>query len=320
MVLLFGLLVLMVVLRKTIEWPSPESERVMLVGVFVMSLTPVALLLIDLIVERGAVLEYAGVKLDFSRIASQGPPSIPVPVNIGVPGHPVSDSDTTEILDALRQAVDADAVIVDLEEGHAWWETRLLVLLAGATRRGRPSVVVFVATDGLVSRRFQGWAPSHSLLDRLLQSDHRYRNSYYRALAAARQWELVEPQPQGGAPPPLVWATGLAASDAWMAFDAASGLPNRFSFEQFLAADLGRSIEIPERPMGITLVRLGELFRPVLRTEQVEESWPADEQTQAVLQGTAPYVAVTLNGSYVRLLPRIDGLSAIVRALTGVSA
>ena len=44
----------------------------------------------------------------------------------------------------------------------AWWETRLLVLLAGAVRHKKPDKVVFVGKEANMDRRFQvsrGTAP-----------------------------------------------------------------------------------------------------------------------------------------------------------------
>jgi hypothetical protein len=78
-----------------------------------------------------------------------------VPSNIGVPGQAVQDSLTTNILDALKQATDCEVVIIDLEDGRAWWETRLLVLLAGAVKLEGPNDSCFweeIAAGTNVSR------------------------------------------------------------------------------------------------------------------------------------------------------------------------
>jgi len=287
--------------------------------VFVLSLMPLVLALLDTIVERGAVIEYRGIKLDFSQAVSPGPASVSIPVNIGVTGRALTDSDTSQILDTLRQAVSTDIVVVDLESGDAWWETRLLVLVAGAVRLNRPDVIVFVGTDGGGASRFQGWAYPTDLLRRLVAADQRYARSYYRASAAARQWALVEPIPPGAAPALQTWMSGLATQHPWMAFDSASGLPNELAAEQFLAADLGTQIELPEQakggPKGISLVRLEELFRPVLHKEFMDETWTGSKQLEAFLDSSAAYVAVTRKGSYSRLLPRVEGLNAIAKSL-----
>lgn len=334
-IVLVGLLIVVTTLQKATGWPSRDSETAVLVGVFILSLMPLVLALLDTIVERGAVIEYRGIKLDFSQAVSSGPASVSIPVNIGVTGRALTDSDTSQILETLRQAVSTDIVVVDLESGDAWWETRLLILVAGAVRLNRPDVIVFVGTDGGAASRFQGWAYPADVLRRLLAADQRYVRSYYRASAAARQWALVEPvQPAAApvavpatpvpAPPPTVpapfpWMMGLSTQHPWMAFDSASGLPNELAAEQFLAADLGAQIEIPEQakggPKGISLVRLEELFRPVLHKEFMDETWTGSQQLEAFLDSSAAYVAVTRKGSYSRLLPRVEGLNAIAKSL-----
>ena len=318
-IVLVGLLIVVTTLQRATGWPSRDSETAVLVGVFVLSLMPLVLALLDTIVERGAVIEYRGIKLDFSQAVSPGPASVSIPVNIGVTGRALTDSDTSQILDTLRQAVSTDIVVVDLESGDAWWETRLLILVAGAVRLNRPDVIVFVGTDGSAASRFQGWAYPADLLRRLLAADQRYVRSYYRASAAARQWALAEPILPGTAPVPFPWMAGLSTQHLWMAFDSASGLPNELAAEQFLAADLGAQIEIPEQakggPKGISLVRLEELFRPVLHKEFMDETWTGSKQLEAFLDSSAAYVAVTRKGSYSRLLPRVEGLNAIAKSL-----
>lgn len=83
-------------------------------------------------------------KIDFSQMRGKGLSDFDMPVNVGLPDFPLDSSRTHDILDALREAASCDVVIIDFKEGQAWWETRLLVLLAGAVRRKKPEKVVFV--------------------------------------------------------------------------------------------------------------------------------------------------------------------------------
>ena len=53
----------------------------------------------------------------------------------------------------------------------AWWETRLLVLLAGA---GRHKKIVFVGKDANMDRRFQGWSYADDLLPQLVTAHPQY--------------------------------------------------------------------------------------------------------------------------------------------------
>ena len=315
--LLVGLLLIFVVLKKTGIWPTIEkSEITVLIGILLFSLLPIMLALIDVIVERGGTLEVAGVKVNFSKVPQMGTSSLTVPANIGAPGQYVADSATNEILDALRQAMASDIVIIDLEEGQAWWETRLLVLLSGAARLGKPKVVVFEGMDAGIKKRFQGWGYPGELLRCLLRAHPQYPLSYHKAMAAARQWEMVEPSGVGIIPPQPGWMQqGLATQHPWMAFDDVTGLPKQLLAEQLLADDLGVEVESQEEPKIISLARLEELFRTVLHKESVDENWPAKRQISAFFDSESSYLAVTQNSKYTTLVSRLTVLNTVVKTL-----
>ncbi len=279
-------------------------------------------MLADMVIERGAVVEVKGVKIDFSKVQQiVSPSSITIPANIGVPGQAVADSGTNQILDALRQAVTSDMVILDLEEGQAWWETRLLVLLTGAVRHNQPKTIVFVATDSGVRECFQGWGTASDLLPNLLNAHPEYRMIYHSVLAAVRQWELVEPGEPNNQPPQPAWmqppgqAPGLAGHHSWMAFDYDTGLPDKFFAEQLLASELGEKVEQIESPRTISIVRLEELFRPVLHGAVIDETWPSERQLSEFFSHDTAYVAITYNGQFKSLLSRISVLNTVVGSL-----
>ena len=56
----------------------------------------------------------------------------------------------------------------------AWWETRLLVLLARAVRHKK---IVFVGKDANMDRRFQGWSYADDLLPQLVTAHPQYARS-----------------------------------------------------------------------------------------------------------------------------------------------
>lgn len=84
---------------------SEKSDTAVLIGVVLVSLLPVLLAVLDIIIERGGVIEYSGVRIDFSQVPQMGMSGFTVQTNIGVPGQAVSDSSTIEILEALRGKV-----------------------------------------------------------------------------------------------------------------------------------------------------------------------------------------------------------------------
>jgi hypothetical protein len=87
-VLLVGLLLLVAVLRASAGWPSAQSENAVLIGVLLLSLLPILLALLDVIIERGTIIEYAGVKVNFSQSRDTGTPSRVSEVNLSAPAIP----------------------------------------------------------------------------------------------------------------------------------------------------------------------------------------------------------------------------------------
>ena len=195
-------------------------------------------------------------------------------------------------------------------------------MLAGAERLKKPAKIVFVATDKGKKQRFQGWAHSNDLLWRLVQANPQYLRSLYVARAAARQWELVEPvnpvDPINPASTPLqpAWMVGgLASQHPWMAFDKVAGLPNELLAEQLLAADLGQKIEMQGGTRTISLIRLEELFRPLLVTEHLDLNWPTDRQISTVFDSEHTYIAVIENGRYSTLIAKVDVMNQLLRSM-----
>jgi hypothetical protein len=313
-IILVSLLVFAAISRLRVGWPT--DERVVLIGIGLLSLLPILLAIVDTVIKRGGTFEFRGVKLDFAKTSVTEIPGMAIAANFGLPAQPVTDSSTTAILDTLRQATRCEAVIIDLGDGEAWWETRLLVLLAGAVRLGKPEKIVFLGTDGQAPRRFHGWAHSRDLLPPLLNSHPEYQLSYHAAMAAGRQWSMVEPVGRNLTPPIPPWMNGaVALKHPWMAFDGASGLPNKLYPEQILSSELGERVERQEQSRRITLVRMEELFRPMLYHDNLDETWSQEQQLKSFFDGAASYLAVTHGGEFVKLVSRVTILNSMVERL-----
>lgn len=168
-----------------------------------------------------------------------------------------------------------------------------------------------------------GWGHPNELLPFLLRAHPQYLRSFHAAQAAARQWELVEPENPadpanpGAAPTEFAWMKeGIAENYAGYAFSNSSGLPNELFAEQMLAYDLGEKVERKEEPKRISLTRFEELFRKVLHKESIDESWSAVRQVREFFNSTADYIAVTQNGKYSTLVSRLTVLNTIIKKLT----
>ena len=72
---LVGLLLATAALRALAKWPTEKSETVVLIGVLLLSLLPIALALLDVIIDRGGSIKYGGVEIDFARSRRRGRPA-----------------------------------------------------------------------------------------------------------------------------------------------------------------------------------------------------------------------------------------------------
>ena len=322
-ILAIVLIIIMGVLRATVNWPSDASTNTVVIGILLLSLLPVLLAILDIIIGKGGSIGYKEFKIDFGKVQQSGLSGFTIPANIGVPGLPVADSATSNILETLRQATSTSIVVVDLEDGHAWWETRLLVLISGAERLRKPDKIVFVATEEGRQRIFQGWAEPEDLLQQLLKEDEKYLRGFYAARAAAKQWELygplelTPPNTYFQMPPLPVWIQSrIAMNHSWMAFSIENGLPNELLAEQYLQNELGNAIEqSPEGSKHISIARLNAVFKPILIKQAIDTTWTNEKQTNTFFTNDTDFIAITENGKYSTLVPK---LSLINEALKSV--
>jgi hypothetical protein len=278
------------VARVLTGWPDSASGRIVLIGIFALSVIPVMLALADVLIQHGASVEFKGVKLNLESLPRATAPTTPIPTNIGVTSRPVGDSGSSEILGALEKAAENEVIVIDLEQGDAWWETRLLVLLAGAVRLHRPRAVVFVATEAGIQSQFQGWSRPDHLITLLLRTDPRYELSYRSVRAAALQWQLADPTMPAAAP----WMSGLAPKQRM---------------------DDPTAIEMTTGARSISVMRLKELFISVLRTKAIDERSSAESQLQELSDDDSEYIPVTSSGVFLRLVRRLTVMTAMLKSV-----
>lgn len=333
-----GLFALARWVRVSSDWPTATSDNILLIGILVIGLIPIELLLIEALIRRGGKLSFQGITIDLAA----GRPAVDLRINtnIGVAGETVSDTSSAQILDALNRAAKSDVVVVDLENGKAWWETRLLVLSAGGSRTGRPRAIVFVTSERGQSRAFLGWATPTLLVEALLDPSNPrhtvYRRAHALALEAGEKWQkaidALDDMPPGTAPAIPADLTTDPWNWSWVAWKN-SGRPNPFATEQFLAIELGRKIEeswraVPPpaepdaspaekfpRAVTITEASVRSQFAGQLHRTAIDEGAAKEDQVSAFFADPGEFVAITQRGSYVRLAPRSAVLEGLVQQL-----
>ncbi|MGH3371619.1 MAG: hypothetical protein ACRDPR_16630, partial [Nocardioidaceae bacterium] len=177
--LLVVLLVVWGLSRELLHFEGASAGWVLL-GIVLLSLVPVLLVILDGLAQSGGSVEVGQVKLALTAAATAQnlvvlPRNVTQQENIaGSATRSITDSSSMQILETLRRARASRVVAIDLEDGTAWWESRLLIVSAGAVRLGRPEVVVFTATREGQQDRFVGWGHPADLLSRLLQANPDY--------------------------------------------------------------------------------------------------------------------------------------------------
>ena len=141
------------------DLPGHQIAGWILLGAVVIGLLPVILLVLGGV----STVKAAGVEVTFAavqravRAADEATVRSTLSDNLGAPPGTVPDTAGDTIIQALRAAVTNDVVVVGLGDGHEWWDTRLLLLIAGATRLGHPRAIVFTATRGGKPGQYLGW-------------------------------------------------------------------------------------------------------------------------------------------------------------------
>ncbi|MFJ1877753.1 hypothetical protein [Streptomyces sp. KS_5] len=299
-------------LREFADWPGEDLEPGVLIAIVVISSVPVLLMLLEAVAAGGGSLAGFGFNLSFGAVADaaaeQAPPS-DVPRNMGASeGLALLDSAGTQVVEAINEFARHDVAVIDLEDGTAWWDTRLAVICAGATRLGSPRAIAFVATEAGRPRTYQGWAEPEVMLKTLALSNRPLRQAIDRAAVATARWS------QHFQPPPAT--RGADGPDPTpppypdLAFTGSARRPD--APEQILLHEV-RTVESAPGPKMITIVGLHDLFGAFLHKEALDDVMPQEQWLRTVFCSEADYLAVTRCGRYVGLIARAKLLTDVIR-------
>jgi hypothetical protein len=241
-------------------------------------------------------------------------------------GGAVTSTTIMTLFDRIRADMVWNYLIVDLEEQHAWLESRLYMFATILERMGGLRCIVFVQSAQGQYRRFLGVAKPETVRLALGEKYSWFRDILDKSVATA----LAESSTQS-VPPPL--PTKVDEFVAAMA----NGIRNSLSKLQPMPKDLAKAVsEIfifdpnmqtatdPKNPewsqLGdsgswdhsrwLTLERFNKDLRSALfdvELSQLEDTpdTPADERTQALLRRRLPFVAIlNQRGEFQRLIDR----------------
>ncbi|MEU3407252.1 hypothetical protein ABZ766_25375 [Streptomyces sp. NPDC006670] len=261
---------------------SPGWVLAVIVG---LSVLPVVLVVLSGVASSGVDPGSVKASLTAAAGAGRGP---------AVPRNLASD----RAVAPLRGLRGAEVVVVDLEDGHAWWEHRLLLLCAAAARLGRPPVVVFTAQRQGRPGQFIGWARPSDLLQRLQEADPALRKTYLEASGQAAGVRMAEASGPGPAAR-LMKELGLEG------MRDLTHPPPRETLSPFLEEQLlARAVSgFDALPHELDVPQLEQLFTPVLHTRALERTDGDAAWLRAALLDEGDYIAFTDAGRYAGILP-----------------
>lgn len=292
------------VFNRYVGWPTDSSQNHVFYVATVIGLLPLALVVLDAVARSGGTVDLRGFKVDFSRsvVGSE----LQLAPNLGQPGPVVSDTAAGNIIEALRTSATHDALRIDLDA--TWWLTRLLALSAGATRAGSPRAFVFIREGANARQAFAGWAPPKAVLDALLeQRPNEFREPYAQAEAIAYQLATFGPlvtRPALPWPPVVLRYLG---DDRYNTLGLAA--------LEHVLLDLLAPLERTGTPPELNFAELRSQLGDTLVTEQLDLSDSAEDQIRALMQSSAPFIALVRAGEYRALVRRDDAERDLLRQL-----
>ena len=109
-------------------------------------------------------------------------------------------------------------------------------------------------------------------------------------------------------------ARGLAAHAEQQPGPDDPHLPERFLLDQLRPLEGSQDPEQREQ-LEVTITRLDDLFAPVLHQDALDAQDTDAAWVDGILDGTAPYVAITSRGQFTSLVPRDVAINAVLRSL-----
>ena len=185
----FAFIVVMIgfgVLSAVIRWPSERDGWPLAVGIAaIVAFLPLMARGFTFLQQSRASFEGPfGIKLNFSAAAAVATiGSAKLPDNLVEPGVVIHESSSKELNEAAVRATEQGVAVVNLEDGRAWYLTRLFALAATADFLHAPKSLVLVGQRGGRPMQVLGWIRPRDFVNAVTRSDPRYQDIWRRAQA-----------------------------------------------------------------------------------------------------------------------------------------
>ena len=298
-------------LSSAAGWPNAANGWPLAAGVaLVLALLRVIGPVLDYLRQAGAKLETPFIKLDFAGAARV----------VGETGQPwilsddlirkspsVPDSALPELERSVQDFANQSEIVVDLEDGGAWYTTRIFAVAATAMKIGSPRAIVLIGQRNGIPRQFGGWVKPENIVMAFSRRDQKFAAVQERALQYLAHLRMHSDDSAYTAAPaspgtPSLFPKYLQYVAQFRTYGDIALI--RILVDQMLYPEniANGPLEKPQQPPWTNLGEMERLLEPWLIRDQVKVDQAPKEQVMQVLGSQHDVIASTRNGQFVGMV------------------
>jgi len=282
-------------------WPSATEGWSLVVAIAAaVAFAPVVARALNFLQQSRASIEGPfGLKLNFASAVERSETKVGwLSVGTVQQGTLLPESGRGQLEQAAIDAKKHRELVIDLEDGSAWYLTRLFAVAATAVQLGSPTLLVLVGQKGTRAKQAGGSIAPGDLVRAISQRDSRYAKlwrhtqEYIEQLHAARISQKLVARPSH---PKL-------QQYSYLYEEIGDAVVMRVLVEQLILPDpgvLSPTDQPPEAgPPWVTLSDLQQWLGPWLGSDLVEMGAPAKEQVAAILNAKGDVALAVRDGTF----------------------
>jgi hypothetical protein len=303
-----GMLAVFAALGAVTGYPKGNEWQFAIIAALCVGAIPLIFRVLSFLQHTRSSLDIKGIKIDFGKAVTV--PAVQLAENVVDKNQLVTDSGTQAVVAVARQAHRSPVVVVDLQNGDAWYKTRLFALAAPALEFGYPRVIVFLATLNGTPCSFLGFAEATAVANAIMK-DAPYELAFRAALDKYHQLSALAKQALR--PPNLA-----LQADVDREANDFEGRPSLMAImiHQTIGLEPAPPIQPPiGQPPWINAIEVQQLLGSELHTDKIEDRKKDPDAIARFLSSKADYIAVVRDHQFVGLVPALRVLREILNTL-----
>jgi hypothetical protein len=292
-------------LSSAVGWPNATSGWPIAVGVsLVLALLRAIGPVIDYLRQAGAKLETPFLKLDLAgaaRVTVIAQQPWVFSDDLVRKSSSLPESGLGELERSAQNFAGQPEIVLDLEDGGAWYTRRIFAVAATASVVGSPQAIVLIGQKNTVPRQFGGWIKPQDVVTAFSRRDQRFAEIHDHALEYLTRLREHAHDESFVPPAPLNKYTQYRYSFREYGDTAIIGILVDQMRDPDNALPDG-PLEKPQRPPWINLDELERLLQPWLVCDQVKVVQEPKEQVMQILASQHDVIASTRNGQFIGMV------------------